>query len=106
MPWLSSVYSIDVGICEMFSASDVVGQYIQKRTPMQWQVALILYILTTHCLWKESFAITYCIDAFVGLWDSVLCMPIIAKMQVFLKSYISQNKLNMQFTKKPPQIPL
>ena len=23
----------------MFSASDVAGQYIQKRTPTQWQVA-------------------------------------------------------------------
>ena len=45
------------GNCERFSASDVDGQYIQKRAPTQWQVALILYILPIHCYQKGSIAI-------------------------------------------------
>ncbi len=49
-----------MGNCERFSASDVVGQYIQKRAPTQWQVALILYILPIRYYRKGSFAIAYC----------------------------------------------
>ena len=45
--------------CEMFPTSDGNGQYIQKRAPMQWPVALILYILPTPCALKEGFAIAY-----------------------------------------------
>ncbi len=45
----------ELGDCETISASDGTGQYIQKRAPMQWQVALILYILPIPCSRKEVF---------------------------------------------------
>ena len=48
-----------LGDCETLSANDEAGQSIQKRAPMRWQVALILYRLPILCFQKASFAIAY-----------------------------------------------
>ena len=56
---ISAFHIMTLGNCESFSARDVDEQYIQKRAPTQWQVALILYILPSHCYQKGRFAIAY-----------------------------------------------
>lgn len=43
------------GNYEMISASDVAGQYIQKRTPTQWQVAPYFVYIARPLLPEREF---------------------------------------------------